>query len=115
MPASPMPFVGRQRELTTLQARLKRAAAGHGGLVLVADEPGIGKTRLLAALRDRAAARGWLVLAGRADDGGGLPPYLPFLAALSSVLAGRTAHELRTLLGAAAPGVALLMPPMREL
>ncbi|MGH2586683.1 MAG: ATP-binding protein, partial [Dehalococcoidia bacterium] len=49
MPAliGPTSFVGRERELTALVARLEGASAGRGGIVLIAGEPGIGKTRVL--------------------------------------------------------------------
>lgn len=39
-------FVGRRAELERLEARLKETAAGHGGVALLAGEPGVGKTRL---------------------------------------------------------------------
>ena len=36
-------FVGRQREMDELKAALEDALAGHGRLVMLAGEPGIGK------------------------------------------------------------------------
>lgn len=114
MPASHSPFVGRQRELGSLLAQLDAAGEGLGRLVLLAGEPGIGKTRLLGELVARASARGWLVLAGRAYDGDGLPPYLPFVEALGSHLAGHSAEDVRDVLGSAAAGLALLLPDLRE-
>ncbi len=38
-------FVGRQREMERLRAALEEALAGRGRLVMLAGEPGIGKTR----------------------------------------------------------------------
>jgi predicted ATPase len=38
-------FVGRQRELDELKAALEEALSGHGQLVMLLGEPGIGKTR----------------------------------------------------------------------
>src|SRR3954454_23867771 len=47
---------------------LDRALAGDGGLLVLAGEPGIGKTRLLAAVRRRAEALGFAVLAARGSE-----------------------------------------------
>src|SRR3712207_4326604 len=45
---SEAPLVGRELGLSELNARGERAAAGSGGLVLLAGEAGVGKTRLAA-------------------------------------------------------------------
>jgi class 3 adenylate cyclase/predicted ATPase len=47
------PLVGREEELELLQRRWHRACAGEGRVVLVAGEPGIGKSRLTVALQER--------------------------------------------------------------
>jgi transcriptional regulator with AAA-type ATPase domain len=51
------PFVGREAELAALTADLDAAVAGRGGVVLLAGEPGIGKTRLAEELAAQARAR----------------------------------------------------------
>jgi tetratricopeptide (TPR) repeat protein len=56
-----LPFVGRQHELATLRAHLAAAAEGRGGVLFVAGEPGIGKTRLLLEIGHLARAQGWEV------------------------------------------------------
>jgi class 3 adenylate cyclase/tetratricopeptide (TPR) repeat protein len=61
------PLVGRDRELDLLLNRWEQANAGAGHAVLVSGEPGIGKSRLLRAMRERvqdqASARvRWLTL-----------------------------------------------------
>ena len=53
--ASLTPLVGRQQELTLLLDRWEQAKEGEGQVVLLAGEPGIGKSRLVQALRDRLA------------------------------------------------------------
>ena len=50
-------FVGRSRELAELQQHLNRAVAGECQFVVVAGEPGIGKTRLLDEIENLARAR----------------------------------------------------------
>src|SRR5215204_1655135 len=75
-------FVGRERELTLLRARLTQSSRGEPGVVSLSGEPGVGKTRLLTELADSAAAHGWRVLVGQAFDSAGMPPYLPFVEAL---------------------------------
>jgi predicted ATPase len=78
--------VGREREIVALEQRLKEASQGHGGIVLLAGEPGIGKTRLLLELAEVARDQGWLVLIGHAYDSEGMPPYLPFVEAISGLV-----------------------------
>ncbi len=51
-----MPLVGRDEELALLLRRWELAREGEGQVVLLAGEPGIGKSRLLRALRESLAA-----------------------------------------------------------
>ena len=72
-------FVGRQQELADLRAALEDALSGHGRLVVLAGEPGIGKTRTAQELASHAEALGAQVLWGRCYDGEGAPPYWPWV------------------------------------
>lgn len=86
------PFVGRAREL----ALADRHLADIGPVLLVvAGEPGIGKSRLLGEAAVRAAARGWRVLEGGCQRPGGQEPYAPIVGALKRHLAGRPADAAR--------------------
>jgi predicted ATPase/class 3 adenylate cyclase len=49
------PMQGRDDEMTTLADRWAQARAGQGGVVLMAGEPGIGKSRLIWALQQHVA------------------------------------------------------------
>ena len=69
---------GRNAELDTVLQAWKDATAGKHAVALVAGEPGVGKTRLLAELAQRARADGATVLWGRCDEDP-LLPYQPFV------------------------------------
>ncbi len=91
--SSAPPFVGRAYEC----ALLERYLAGEGPpLLLVAGEPGIGKTRLLRAALSRAAAHGLCVLEGGCQRQGGQDPYAPLLGALQRHIRARQPVQLRT-------------------
>ena len=51
--AQGVPLVGRSEELGLLQRAWQASKAGHGHVVLISGEPGIGKSRLLQGLRER--------------------------------------------------------------
>jgi DNA-binding CsgD family transcriptional regulator len=103
------PFVGREQELAAVWARLALTGQGHGGVILVAGEPGVGKTRLVMELADRARAAGWLVLVGRTGDSDGVPPYLPWAEALRDYVRACPLVELRAQLRDGAADVALIV------
>jgi class 3 adenylate cyclase len=50
------PLVGRQPELAALGTALREAVKGHGSVVLLMGEPGLGKTRLVQECRERFMA-----------------------------------------------------------
>jgi ATP/maltotriose-dependent transcriptional regulator MalT len=80
-------LVGRARERARLDAAMDELAVGVGTLVLIAGEPGIGKTALLGELVRRAEDRGFVVLEGRATEFERDDPFAVFAAALDDYLA----------------------------
>ncbi|HEU5033512.1 MAG TPA: AAA family ATPase [Mycobacteriales bacterium] len=80
-------LVGRVTEWEELGTAWKRAATGERAVVLLAGEPGVGKTRLAAELARSVAADGAHVLGGRCDEDLGVP-YQPFAEALRHYVRG---------------------------
>ena len=60
-------FVGRHQEMAQLHTALDDAMAGHGRMVMLAGEPGIGKTRIAQELTSRAQTLGAQVPSPRRD------------------------------------------------
>ncbi len=77
-----LPFVGREREWVVLSSALQQVLDGRGQVVLIAGEPGIGKTRLLEELGGLATARGVRVLTGCCYEMEQNMAYAPFVEVL---------------------------------
>ncbi|MGQ0604900.1 MAG: ATP-binding protein [Anaerolineales bacterium] len=75
-------LIGRQREWAELSHALYSARAGKGGLLLLAGEAGVGKTRLAD---ECLKCSGLLTLSGAASEHS-TPPYGPLIAALRAYL-----------------------------
>ena len=112
-------LIGRDAELEHLSSTLGISASAPPATdprasVLLAGDAGVGKTRLLTELRDRAVDRGWQVLAGHClDFADSALPYLPF-----SEITGRIARELPDLfddVAARHPALLRLLPGQRML
>ncbi|HEY0643980.1 MAG TPA: BTAD domain-containing putative transcriptional regulator, partial [Nocardioides sp.] len=102
-------LVGRERELGVLQAALDRLTTrGTGSLVLLAGEPGIGKTTLLESLEEMACRRGVPVHSGRSPAASGAPPFWPWSQIVDSVAAHLGDPELESLVATRARPVAQL-------
>jgi DNA-binding CsgD family transcriptional regulator/tetratricopeptide (TPR) repeat protein len=106
-------FVGRERELDALAQQLAGALVGGGGLVLLAGEPGIGKTRLAEHVAARARALGARVLWGRCYEGEGAPAYWPWVQALRAYARERDSETLAAELGAGAADIAQVVPELQ--
>src|SRR5262245_58939659 len=108
------PFVGRERELQQLDARLALAWSGRGGLVLLVGEPGIGKSRTAEEVVVRAGLPEHCVLWGRCTEHEGAPPYWPWVQALRTHAARGDAADLAHDLGPTAAELASIVPNVRR-
>ena len=72
-------FVGRDHELESLQQALQQAGAGHGQVVAVVGEAGVGKSRLVYEFVHSHRTQGWLVLESASVSYGKATPYFPVL------------------------------------
>ena len=80
-------FFGRTSELEVLARAWRRAVAGERQVVVLAGEPGIGKTRLVTEAALAAHGEGARVLYGRCHPELGVP-YQPFIDALGRCITG---------------------------
>jgi class 3 adenylate cyclase len=105
-------FVGRVREAEILRSVVNSLPDGRGGLVLLAGEPGIGKTRLAEEIAKYAAARGVRVIWGRCWEGGGAPPFWPWIQLIREVVR-LFSDQMLAQAGSDLTRVAQLVPELR--
>jgi class 3 adenylate cyclase/tetratricopeptide (TPR) repeat protein len=115
MSARLTPFVERDAERANMRRLVEDAFAGHGRLALVAGEPGIGKSRLVAEIGAEAQTRGIRVLAGHCVEMSGAPPYLPYVEMIEQAITNpRSPLALREALGDVAAEIARIAPTLRR-
>ena len=110
------PFVGRGSELERLSSTWQIALSSGMRAVLIAGEPGVGKTRLAGEWSRQAYEQGAFVQYGRCDEDLGAP-YQPFAEALRSLVPCLGAGRLRGLRGIEAllplvPGLTDVLPDL---
>jgi len=107
-------FVGREREMDELRGGLDDTLSGHGRLLLLMGEPGIGKTRMTEELGTWAKLRGAQVLVGRCYEGEGAPPYWPWVQVIRSYIHDRDAEAIVSVMGQGAADIAQVVSDVRE-
>lgn len=107
------PFVGRQAGLATLASALERASDRERRTVVVAGEPGIGKTRMVAAAATAAHADGITVVYGRCDRDVGVS-YRPFAEALRHYVRGCHRDTLAAHVAACGGELGRLVPELHQ-
>ena len=85
LPAGPL--VGRERELARGLASVEAVQQGEGRLLLLAGEPGVGKTRLAQEITLELRNRGFLVAAGSCYEARETSSFFPFIEALATLYA----------------------------
>jgi len=86
------PLVAREAERAALAGALDAVAGGVGKVVLLAGEPGIGKTRLAQEASAYAVQRGFLVATGRGFQTQRGTPFAPFLEVVATLHAAAPAR-----------------------
>ena len=107
------PYVGRSEERALLRQAVSRAVAGGGGVVLIAGEAGLGKTRLVEEIAAEAKTAGMFVVRGQCYDMEGALPYVPFVEAIEYGLTVTTSEAFRSAMGDAGPEIARFVPKVR--
>jgi DNA-binding SARP family transcriptional activator len=105
-------LVGRDDQLAALDGVLAAARGGRGRVVLVAGEPGIGKTRLAEEAARRAAAAGMQVAWGRCHEGDGAPALWPWAQVVRQLAAELAPGQLAAMLGPSAARLGQLLPEL---
>jgi class 3 adenylate cyclase/pimeloyl-ACP methyl ester carboxylesterase len=95
------PFVGRTNDLAALDRARELAAAGHGQIVALVGDPGVGKSRLFYEFARTGRMRPWLVLEGTSVSSGRASSWAPVVDLLKSYFAltpaddrGRSAEKV---------------------
>ena len=109
-------FIGRERDIARVDAAIGGAGSGVATTVLVAGSAGMGASRFLDEVLERAASRPEppLILRGRAS-GPVDPPWTSVLDALGPLLDARPDDELRALLQRDARPLLLGLPRLADL
>jgi len=107
-------FVGRQQELVALQQALERAGAGHGQMVALVGEAGVGKSRLVYEFVHSHHTPGWLVLESASVSYGKATPYFPVIDLLKRYSHVEEHDDTRTMRAKVTGQVLTLDPALQD-
>jgi class 3 adenylate cyclase/tetratricopeptide (TPR) repeat protein len=88
-------FVGRDAELEQLCEAMDRAGAGHGQVVAVVGEPGVGKSRLFWEFTHSHRTEDWLIVESSSVSYGKATAFLPLIDLLRSYFQIEEGDEAR--------------------
>jgi class 3 adenylate cyclase/predicted ATPase len=107
-------FVGRDQELVVMQQALAQASAGHGQVVALVGEAGVGKSRLVYECVHSHRTQGWRVLESASVSYGKATPYFPVVDLLKRYVHVEDADEPRTVRAKVTGQVLTLDETMQE-
>jgi predicted ATPase len=113
----PPRFIGRDKEVRQLRARVEALSSGQGGFMLVGGESGIGKSRLIEEIRGLGRLHQVQFLRGQCFEGS-VTPYGVFLGPLERLVEGlsrRSLGEQRAALGREGRALVQLSPRFLDL
>ena len=107
-------FVGRRREMATLESALREAMLGRGQIAMLAGDPGIGKTRMAQELAFHSSNLGAQTLWGWCYEQEGAPPYWPWVQPIRSYIQRTDAQVLGARMGPGASDICEIIPEIRD-
>lgn len=103
---------GRDAQVAVLRHTLAAAQAGQGRCLMLAGEAGVGKSRLVAEAKTRAAPLGITILQGACFEPDRTMPFAPLVDLLEGLCAHRPADEIARLFETTAPDLVKLFPAL---
>src|SRR5206468_7934630 len=107
-------FVGRQQELMALQQALEQAGAGHGQVVALVGEAGVGKSRLVYEFVRSHHTQSWRVLESASVSYGKATPYYPVIDLLKRYSHIEDHDDTRTIRAKVTGQVLTLDPALQD-
>jgi class 3 adenylate cyclase/tetratricopeptide (TPR) repeat protein len=107
-------FVGRETELAALVQALERAGAGHGQVVAMVGEAGVGKSRLVYECMHAHHLQGWRVLESASVSYGKATPYFPVIDLLRRYTRVEERDDVRAIRAKVTDQVLALDPALQE-
>jgi tetratricopeptide (TPR) repeat protein len=107
-------FVGRQQELAALQQALEQAGSGHGQVVALVGEAGLGKSRLAYEFVHSHHTQGWRVLESASVSYGKATPYFPVIDLLKRYCHVEEHDDTRTIRAKVTGQVLTLDPALQD-
>jgi predicted ATPase len=100
--------------MAQLNPALDDALTGWGQMVMLAGEPGIGKTRLAQELASHAESLGAQVMWGWCYEHVGAPPYWPYVQPIRSYIESADLSQIRSQMGSGAEAIAEIVPELKQ-